>query len=298
MNRINGQYFIKTAMVCLLFLSGVTTALSKPTADTANSTKPFVLGQVDQIYSQQLSENRVLNIYLPADYNANKTTRYPVVYLLDGSADEDFIHVVGLYQFNSFPWVGRAPKSIIVGIANVDRKRDFTFPTTIKKDLKAYPSCGHSDKFIAFLETELQAYIQTKFRTTNAKTLIGESLGGLLAAQILLEKPELFNNYVIVSPSLWWNNGSLLEQSFDRPCKQASQKISVYIGVGKEGLAPTKIPRLMEVDANTLQEKLDACESKNLRVQFKYMPDENHATIMHQAMMNAFYFLYPVEKAN
>ncbi|GAA4465567.1 hypothetical protein GCM10023189_46350 [Nibrella saemangeumensis] len=96
--------------------------------------KPFVLGIIDEIQSTQLAEKRTLNIYLPEGYNKDDTTRYPVIYLLDGSADEDFIHVVGLVQFNTFPWVNRIPKSIVVGIANVNRRRDFTYPTTLEED--------------------------------------------------------------------------------------------------------------------------------------------------------------------
>src|SRR5437762_9587477 len=121
--------------------------------------KPFILGFIQEIQSAELKEKRLLNIYLPDGYNATDTTKYPVTYLLDGSADEDFIHVVGLYQFNSFEWINRAPKSIIVGIANKDRQRDFTFPTKIEADRKKYPNTGHSDKFIAFIDKELQPFI-------------------------------------------------------------------------------------------------------------------------------------------
>ncbi|HEX8459991.1 MAG TPA: alpha/beta hydrolase-fold protein, partial [Segetibacter sp.] len=95
-----------------------------------NNPKPFVLGVIDEIQSKELGEKRILNIYLPEGYNAKDTIKYPVIYLLDGSADEDFIHVVGLVQFNSFEWINLVPKSIVVGIATVDRRRDFTFPTT------------------------------------------------------------------------------------------------------------------------------------------------------------------------
>jgi predicted alpha/beta superfamily hydrolase len=136
-------------------------------------TKPFVLGEVDEIDSKVLLEKRTLNIYLPDGYNPKDTVAYPVVYLLDGSADEDFIHITGLYQFNSFEWINRVPKSIIVGIATVDRRRDFTFPTTIQEDLKKYPTTGHSDKFIAFLETELQPYIEKSTTPTRPKQSSG-----------------------------------------------------------------------------------------------------------------------------
>src|SRR4051812_37329257 len=71
--------------------------------------KPFVLGQVEEISSFVLSEKRTLNIYLPEGYNPKDSLKYPVVYLLDGSADEDFIHIVGLYQFYTFPWINRVP---------------------------------------------------------------------------------------------------------------------------------------------------------------------------------------------
>ena len=66
--------------------------------------------------------------------------------------------------------------------------------------------------FIA-IEKELQPYIETKYKTNNDKTIIGQSLGGLFATEVLLKKPTLFNKYIIISPSLWWDNGSLLNQN-------------------------------------------------------------------------------------
>ncbi|MGN8054622.1 alpha/beta hydrolase [Pedobacter sp. 22163] len=261
-----------------------------------DKSKPFVLGRIDEIQSKELAEKRILNIYLPDGYNQNDTTKYPVIYLLDGSADEDFIHIVGLVQFNSFEWVNQVPKSIVVGIATVDRKRDFSFPTAIEGDKKKYPTTGHSDKFISFIEKELQPYIQAKYKTDANKTLIGQSLGGLLATEILIKKPTLFNKYIIISPSLWWDNGSLLNQDSEIKENTFKQQTDVYIGVGKEGLTPTEIPRVMEVDANLLTEKIKGFKNKNVKVYFDFLPQENHATIMHQAVSNSFKFLYPAAK--
>lgn len=279
----------------LLFVLMLTLSLSgfsqKGTAKTPDSKKPFVLGWVDEITSKVLGEKRVLNIYLPEGYQASDTVRYPVIYLLDGSRDEDFIHVVGLVQFNSFPWVKRLPPSIVVGIANVDRQRDFTYPTTVEADRKRYPNTGHSAAFISFLETELQPYIDRQYRTNGSRMLIGESLGGLLATEILLKRPGLFDKYVIISPSLWWDNGSLLSQSTDLLQKNG-RATQVYIGVGKEGLTGTEPPRVMEVDANLLADKLMALKQDSLHVFFDYLPTEDHATIAHQALYNAFRLLY------
>lgn len=261
-----------------------------------DESKPFVLGVIDEIQSTILSEKRILNIYLPEGYSKTDTTKYPVVYLLDGSADEDFIHVSGLFQFNNFSWIDRVPKSIIVGIANIDRKRDFTYPTTIESDKKKYPTSGHSDKFANFLEKELQPFIEKKYKTNSSKMLIGQSLAGLFATEILLKKPTLFSKYIIISPSLWWDNGSLLNISSTILQDSFTQKTAVYIGVGKEGLTPGDIARVMEVDANLLTEKLLKTKSKNVTVYFDYLPQEDHGTITHQAIFNALRLLYPVSR--
>ncbi|MGI8670712.1 MAG: alpha/beta hydrolase [Aridibacter sp.] len=239
--------------------------------------KPFVLGVTHTVRSVELSENRNLNIYLPEGYSKDLKESYPVIYLLDGSADEDFIHIAGLVQFSNFPWVNILPKSILVGIENVDRKRDFTFPTRNEKDKKDFPTTGGSAKFISFIEKELQPFIEKKYRTNSSKMIIGQSFGGLLATEILFKKPELFNSYIIVSPSLWWDDQSLL--SIEK--KTLKNKKSIYIAVGKEG-------DIMEKDARRLHTLLEERKQANVQIRFEYFPDENHATIFHQAVYKAF----------
>ncbi|MBL7701245.1 MAG: alpha/beta hydrolase [Ferruginibacter sp.] len=271
------------SLTLLLHTSTISAYTNKP-----DTTKPFVLGKIETIHSNILKEDRILNIYLPDGYNQADSVKYPVIYLLDGSANEDFIHIAGLVQFCSFDWVKQLPKSIVVGIANVDRRRDFTFPSSVQSDKTNNPASGYSKEFIRFLQSELLPAIESRYKISGHRTLIGESLGGLLATEVLLKKPALFNKYIIVSPSLWWDNGSILtlpsevyNASFNRP-------LDIYIGVGKEGLTPTTPPRVMEVDANLLADKLAAVKNKSLNIKFDYLPAENHGTIMHQAVLNAF----------
>lgn len=282
-----------TIALVVVFLLAATAFAQTENRKPADNGKPFVLGVIDEIQSAKLGEKRVLNIYLPEGYDKNDAVKYPVIYLLDGSADEDFIHVVGLVQFNNFSWINRVPKSIVVGIATVDRRRDFTYPTTIEADRKRYPTTGKSENFIQFIEQELQPFIEKKYKTTASKTIVGQSLGGLLAAEILLKKPALFDKYIIISPSLWWDGASLLKQSSEMLQDTFKQETDVYIGVGKEGLTPGDAPRVMEVDANLLAEKIKAAKSKKVKVYFDYLPEEDHATISHQAVFNAFRLLYP-----
>jgi len=273
---------MKNARINILFLACCFLFIKTAAAqDTAGNAKPFVLGSIEELQSKVLSEKRTLNIYLPEGYHQDDTTRYPVMYLLDGSADEDFIHIAGLVQFANFSWVNLLPKTIVVGIANIDRRRDFTFPTTIAADKKDYPTTGSSAKFIDFIEKELQPYIDKKYRTGPDKMLVGESLGGLLATEILFKKPELFNKYVIVSPSLWWDKESLLNVTPKILHTAGTGKTSVYIAVGKEG-------DVMENDAKRLSAILETGNKNMLQVGFGYFEKENHGTILHLAVYSAF----------
>ncbi|MEO8235973.1 MAG: alpha/beta hydrolase-fold protein [Flavobacterium sp.] len=242
--------------------------------------KDFVLGKIETINSLELNENRILNIYLPAGYSEKDS--YPVIYLLDGSANEDFIHIVGLVQYCNFEWVNLVPKSIVVGIENVDRKRDFTYPTTVEKDKKDYPTTGGSEKFISFIEKEVQPFIEKKYKTTSSKTIIGQSLGGLLATEILLKKPNLFSNYIIISPSLWWNKESLLKQVPEFLNSHFNQKTKVFIGVGNEG-------KIMVNDAGNLFEMIK--NKSMINAKYNYFEDKNHGDILHTAVFKAFEIL-------
>jgi predicted alpha/beta superfamily hydrolase len=263
----------------LTFFSLFVASGQTPVTNLGNK-QPFVIGVIDTVSSTILKEKRIVNIYLPEGY-ATDTAKYNVVYLLDGSADEDFIHIAGLVQFANFPWINLLPKSIVVGIANIDRKRDFTYPTTIAKDKQDFPTTGSSESFINFIEKELQPFITKNYKVNSNKMLIGQSLGGLLATEILFKKPTLFNQYVIISPSLWWDNESLLK--LNPECLQANfqQVTPVFVAVGKEG-------KIMESDAKALFKLLKKSKNKNLQVKFEYFGNENHANILHHAVYKAF----------
>ena len=249
-----------------------------------STSNPLTIGETREIKSDILNESRLLNIYLPASYTTNSNKKYPVIYLLDGAMDEDFIHVVGLVQFGSFSWVNMLPESIVVGIANVDRKRDFTYPSTNKQDTKELPTSGKSAAFIRFIEKELQPYIDSNFNTSTSKTIIGQSLGGFLATEIAIKNPELFDNYIIVSPSLWWDNESLLKVE----PKSYSAKKSIYIAVGKEG-------DVMERTAKALYEKINGRKKNNTSVYFSFFEKQNHGDALHLAVYDAFEKIFKQE---
>lgn len=275
---------MKYLLYCILLVTIGFNSAEAQTALKENSKTELTIGEVVTIDSKILSESRTLNIYLPQGYTVSDTLKYPVIYVLDGSMDEDFIHIVGLVQV--FNLQMHMPKTIVVGIANIDRKRDFTFPTLDKKLKKDYPTTGGSGKFISFLEDEIQPYISANYAINTQKMLIGQSLGGLVATEILFKKPELFTDYIIVSPSLWWDNESLLKEA--KMFLNAHKKISanVFVAVGSEG-------EIMERETKRLSELLKNSEKPNLKTEFLFFSKENHATILHQGVNDIFKLIYP-----
>lgn len=238
--------------------------------------QPLIIGEQLTFTSSELEEERILNVYLPDGYHADSTHTYPVIYLLDGSMHEDMLHVTGLVQFCSYSWINLIPECIVVGISNVNRYRDFTFMPENKEYLERDPRMGGSAAFIDFLEKEVKPMIENKYNTNDHRILIGQSLGGLVATQILIEKPDLFNHYVIVSPSLWYDDESLLSSVFS----ENNFLKSVFIAVGKEG-------KIMQSGAKKLYKKLTGVYGKPI-VGFEYFPQHDHGDVLHNAVYKAF----------
>lgn len=249
----------------------------------AQDVKPLCIGDIRTLHSAVLREDRTLNIYLPTTYDTTKT--YPVMYVLDGSMNEDFLHITGLVQF--FNMTFSMPDCIVVGIANVDRRRDFTFPTTVSDLKKKYPTTGHSEAFNRFIETELLPFIDKQYKTNSTRYLIGQSLGGLLATEILLKKSALFSHYLIVSPSLWWDDETLLKAAPALLAKQDLSGIFVYMSVGKGE------DSIMQQDATQLYSLLQKMDKRSPVTTWKLMVDDNHATILHRSLYEGFLVLFP-----
>ncbi len=237
---------------------------------------PLAIGEQIVFESEELNEERTLNIYLPHSYHPDSAQTYPVIYVLDGSMHEDMLHITGLVQFCSYSWINLIPECIVVGISNVNRYRDFTYYPEFQEYLEEDPRRGGSAAFIQFLEKEVQPLIEGKYKTNEHKALLGQSLGGLLATQILLDEPQMFNHYYIISPSLWYDNELLL--SVDLP--NLDNVKSVYIGVGKEG-------KTMQRVAKSLYKKLKPVFSKD-QLAFGYFPEHDHGDVLHNAMYTAF----------
>jgi predicted alpha/beta superfamily hydrolase len=251
--------------------------------DSPSRAEPLVIGETFTIHSSTLQEMRRINVYFPPGYSGTTDMRVPVLYMPDGGLGEDFLHIAGLVQIGALN--GTMRPFLLVGIENTERRRDMTGPTTSDEDKKIAPRVGGSAAFRDFIRTELMPQVRARYRTTDETAIIGESLAGLFVVETLLREPELFDTYIAVDPSLWWNNGGLLAEAAGllRGRKRTDGK-RLYIATSAE-------PDLASLAAR-FAALLEKEQPSGLEWQFHRLPWEQHATIYHPAALGAFRTLF------
>jgi hypothetical protein len=249
-----------------------------PATAPAAEAQPIQIGRSHRLASRILGEERVINVYLPDSYGQGER-RYPVLYLIDGGVDQDFLHIAGTAQLGQI-W-GRSQEYIIVGVATKDRRRELTGPTRDPELLARYPTAGHSEAFRRFIRDEVKPLVTAQYRTDGRTAVIGESLAGLFIVETLLRAPDLFDGYAAISPSLWWDKERLsLEAARLVGRRRLDQR--VYLATAQEG------PE-MEPPTDRLRAALSAMPG------LCYIPrtDLTHATIYHSVSPQALQYLFP-----
>jgi predicted alpha/beta superfamily hydrolase len=245
---------------------------------------PIVIGSSWAVPSNVYGATREINVWLPPGY-ADSGKTYPVLYVLDGGQDQDFHHISGLAQLGTV--VGTTRDVIVVGIASVDRRNELALPTQNPELIARYPTQGHSDRFRRFLAEEVQPFVETRFRTSGETALMGESLAGLFVVETFLKEPQMFDAYVAVSPSLWWDGGRLARQSGAHLRDHSNDPRTLILTLGDEG-------EMMQAPMDVLTANLRDHALPGVTWNFTPRPAESHATIYHGAALDAFRRLYAV----
>ena len=257
----------------------------------------ITIGSKHRIFSKALNEERNFWVYLPPDYNNTKfaPAKYPVVYLLD--AESNFHSFTGLQHSLSRGPYATTPQMIVVGITNTNRTRDLT-PTEANrqaffdKNKKMFQQSGGNKNFITFLENELRPYIESNYRTSGYNVLNGHSFGGLTAVNILLHHTQLFNSYVIIDPSLWWDNEIMNKKADSIFNTKDFEKRSIYIAMADKKSIPQDTTTDMARGIRKFEKLLKDKKPKNLRWGFKFYENEDHGTIPIPAEYDGLRFIF------
>jgi predicted alpha/beta superfamily hydrolase len=251
-------------------------------AATADGAAPLVIGETFTLDSKILGETRRINVYLPPGYKESSDSRLPVLYMPDGGIAEDFLHVAGLVQV----CVGNATMRpfLLVGMENTQRRRDMTGPTMNEEDKKIAPQVGGALAFRKFIRDELMPVIRGRYRTTGETAIVGESLAGLFVVETFLLEPDLFNTYIAIDPSLWWNNEKLVTNAAEQLRARPKLEKTLYLASSDEKTIAAITQRFAGI--------LTRNAPSTIHWHYESMPQEKHSTIYHPAALKAFRLVF------
>lgn len=231
----------------------------------------IIIGQSFSLTSKVLNEERPYQVYVPEDYDEDGAP-ISVLYVLDGNGH--FHHTTGVVSF--LKRNGRIPNLMVVAIPNTDdRTRALTPPIHVDQDaLKNMPTAGGADNMLSFIKDELIPHIEGAYNTSPYRILIGHSFGGIFAVHTLLSEPELFDAYISISPSMWWDDQNLVTQADSFLQDKPDLDVFFYMTMGNED-GP------MLGGAMKLAALFEESEIPNFKWDFNVMDDETHGSIPH-----------------
>lgn len=257
---------------------------------TISYSQSIEIGELKTIASKILNEERNYSVYLPEHYNNENfpNQKYPVIYLLDG---EKYFHVTsGLVKNLAQGFYPQMPECIVVAIINTNRSRDLT-PTKVSE--LPYKS-GGGEAFELYLQKELIPLINKDYRTLGFNILIGHSFGGLFAINTMLKSSNLFNAYLAIDPSLWWDNAFLLKKIENLP-ETSFQNIKLFLANANS----------YKLQKDPLNRYLDHYNAKNKFIKFckeqhykdfsfysEFYKNEDHGSVVLPSIIDGLRYIF------
>ena len=253
--------------------------------------KEITIATVDSMYSETLKEYREIWVHLPAE--GKEGEKYPVLYVLD--APEQFSPITGIVSHLEL-W--DMPKTIIIGIPNTDRMRDFT-PTVVPPSPgEPYDKSGEYENFINFMECELAPYLKNKYPVDEMSTIVGHSTAGLFVVSAYVTHPRVFDKYLAIDPSLWWDDEAFVATSEKLLQKDNYQNKSLHITVANSYEVDTvSVRRMNTKQTASLRANLNfhdiLVENKtHLDVTWEYYPEDDHRSLIIPSMYGGIKSLF------
>ena len=274
--------FLKALILFLLFFNSMANAQE---VELYNSVSNDVL----IIPSKVLSEDRRIYVHVPKTNSENLNKAFPVLYLLDG---ENHFHILSAYIDYLSHWK-MIPPIMVVGIISKDRRKDLT-PTKSTVDYSGkvdsmYSTSGGNGKFFQFMQLELIPYIEKKYKVDAYKIFAGHSFGGITTINCMFIHPDMFNAYIAISPSLWWDNKYTLKLVENKLTKLVSLNKKFFYSTGNEGVND---PNSFYTDLLKFDSLIVNRTPKGLTYKYKFYPQESHMSEPVVAYYDALRFIY------
>jgi uncharacterized protein len=226
------------------------------------------------IQSDETEAEYKIVVILPVDYDLQKS--YDTIYLLD----KNWYLKHTSQSAAKLSQQKRVDNVVIVGIGHGHtRSRDYT-PT------ESSQGKGGAEAFSFFVEQQIIPEIENRFsvnRKKESRAILGHSLGGLYAAYTFVMQSQLFGTYLILSPSLWYDDGIILELEESSRAELHGKNANLFLS--RAELEPTQL--FMKLFLNRIHDHYPNVFSVDYIVKGK-----NHSSSADESIEEAIRFLF------
>ncbi len=237
----------------------------------------------------------LLDIGLPAGFRDDGTNTYPLLVLLDA----DYSFPIARSVVTHLSDRGDLPHLIVAAVAyagppayRLHRTRDYT-PTRMLEGgygPEIQRHSGGGPQFAEVLAREILPRLRERYRATGTRVLVGHSYGGLFGAWALLERPGLFDGYILVSPSLWYDDGVLFRREAALPPTARMALARVYAATGALEI---NAEHDMPADLRRFGTRLTRERWPQIEIRHEILDDETHNSVYPRALSNGLRFHWP-----
>ncbi len=222
----------------------------------------ITIGKRDKLYSEILQQDREFSVYFPPSYDTSVNQKYPVLYILDG--DYNFQYVAGFLELQG-AISEIIPEMILVAISG---KGTQEYRKNCKPHIEGVEDSGNAEEVANFIAQELIPYVNKNYKAADYKILGGHSVGGIFVINTAITHPDLFDNYIAISPALWWAKNAMEDVMKKTWGQTKSTTANVYISLAnEEGMGVTEF--LKKVPENIREQN----------IKFQHFPNEIHNSV-------------------
>jgi predicted alpha/beta superfamily hydrolase len=288
-------------LIISIVLCGALAACSKgqptPAAAKDGVAAPYVLDgtEVREIRAKTLQRDYQLFVSLPPSYGLT-TRRYPVMFVTDANYAFPLIRSIARRVGNDGQDV---EEFILVGLSyakgdtpEYSRRRDYT-PTrngdrnAVSDMPRRAPLFGEAEAYRRFIAEEVFPMVAQLYRADmRRKIYVGHSYGALFGVHVLLTDPSMFEQYILGSPSLWFDHRFAFAEEQTYASSHSDLPARVYLGVASFETTNhhSDNPRYNKAidmirDLEALELVLTSRHYPSLQIETVVIEDEDHLTV-------------------
>lgn len=234
--------------------------------------------------SFELRSERILKIYVPDSYEANKENTYPVAIIFDAE------YLFDLYVANSILFATRneAPEQIVVGVFQNQKEErysdcDFSIDNGLPNE--------DGTKFYKFIREELLNYIEDNYRTSLFKTIVGNTITANFLNYFFIENQSAFNAFININPSY----APKMNEKLEAKSQHIESDVFYYLSSGNFNVGEK------EKSINEVHNLLKLSENDKFKYKYDDFSNSTKTASIGQAIPSAMGFIFelfaPISKS-